>query len=76
MLKYIRDCEGFYLNYRVLECNNTAASAAFFACSTNGAGLLKKDIFFFKRIIISNKPYTNAGIENSRNIGGMRYEDQ
>ena len=25
---------------------------------------------------ISNKPYTNTGIENNRNIGGMRYEDQ
>ncbi|MGE1103932.1 hypothetical protein, partial [Peribacillus simplex] len=39
-------------------------------------GLLKKDIFCFKRIRISNKLYTNTGIENNRNIGGMRYEDQ
>ncbi|SDN04886.1 hypothetical protein SAMN05443253_107277 [Bacillus sp. OK048] len=37
---------------------------------------MKKDIFCFKGIIISNKPYSNAGIENNRNIGGMRYEGQ
>ncbi|MGG4509873.1 hypothetical protein ABEP00_08495 [Heyndrickxia sporothermodurans] len=37
---------------------------------------IKKDIFCFKRITISNKPFTITGIENNRNIGGMRYEDQ
>lgn len=47
-----------------------------FSYGTNGAGLLKQDIFCFKRFRISNKLYTNTGIENNRNIGGMRYEDQ
>jgi hypothetical protein len=44
--------------------------------SSAKAGLLKKDIFCFKRIRISNKPNSNTGIENNRNIGGMSYEDQ
>jgi hypothetical protein len=40
------------------------------------ADLFKKDIFCIKGIIISNKPYSNTGIENNRNKGDMKYEDQ
>ncbi|GHH98814.1 hypothetical protein AM1BK_23570 [Neobacillus kokaensis] len=38
--------------------------------------LLKKDISCFKRNRIPNKPNTNTGIENNRNVGGMKYENQ
>jgi hypothetical protein len=38
-------------------------SATLFSSSTNGAGLLRKDIFCFKRIRISNNPNTNTGLK-------------
>ncbi|MCR2823622.1 hypothetical protein [Lederbergia panacisoli] len=45
------------------------------ALKLSGA-LIEEGYFCFKRNRNSNKPFTNTGILNNRNIGGMSYEDQ